>query len=175
MKFILTFGDTQTNNVTVNTRRAVRAIIYYHDKLLMVINKHGDLKFPGGGINQYETAEEALRREVKEETGYINFTIIELLGKTIQRNSDIYDARAMFEMESSYYLCRLDDKQNSGIQLDDYERELDFRCGFYQLQEALDNNLKLLELDQTPFKWVKRETAVLQKLVEIDLFINLVK
>ena len=78
-------------------------------------------------------------------------------------------------MESSYYLCRLDDEQNTGIQLYDYERELDFRCEFYQLQQALDNNLKLIELDKTPFKWVKRETAVLQKLVELDLFVSLAK
>lgn len=85
MKFTLTFGDIPTTNITVNTRHAVRGIIFYHEKVLMILNKHGDLKFPGGGINQYETAEEALRREVKEETGYINFTIIELLGKTIQR------------------------------------------------------------------------------------------
>lgn len=175
MKFTLTFGDIPTNNITVNTRHAVRAIIFYHDKLLMVSNKYGDLKFPGGGINQNETAEEALRREVKEETGYINFTIIELLGKTIQRSLDIYDANALFEMESSYYLCRLDDKQNIGIQLDDYEHELDFRCEFYQLQQALDNNLKLLELDKTPFKWLKRETTVLQKLVDLDLFVSLTK
>ncbi len=172
MKFNLSFGDIPTNNITINTRHAVRAIIFHHDKLLMVLNKYGDLKFPGGGINQYESAEEALRREVKEETGYINFTIIELLGKTIQRDLDIYDTNAMFEMESSYYLCRLDDEQNTGRQLDDYERELHFECGFYQLQQALDNNLKLLELDKTPFKWVKRETAVLQKLVELDLLIN---
>ena len=175
MKFTLTFGDIPTTNITVNTRHAVRGIIFYHEKVLMILNKHGDLKFPGGGINQYETAEEALRREVKEETGYINFTIIELLGKTIQRNLDIYDANTLFEMESSYYLCRLEDKQNIGTQLDDYERELDFRCEFYQLQQALDNNLKLIELDKTPFKWVKRETAVLQKLVELDLFVSLAK
>jgi 8-oxo-dGTP pyrophosphatase MutT (NUDIX family) len=175
MKFILNIGDIPTNNITVNTRHAVRAIIFYHEKVLMILNKHGDLKFPGGGINPSETAEEALRREVKEETGYIKFTIIELLGKTIQRNLDIYDTNAMFEMESSYYLCRLDDEQNAGIQLDDYERELDFRCGFYRLEQALDNNLKLLKEDKTPFKWLKRETAVLQELVDLDIFVSLLK
>lgn len=175
MKFNLSFGDIPTNSITINTRHAVRAIILHHGKLLMVLNKHGDLKFPGGGVNQYESAEEALRREVKEETGYINFTIIEILGKTIQRNPDIYDANALFEMESIYYLCRLNDEQNTGKQLEDYERELHFECGFYQLQQALANNLKLLELDKTPFKWVKRETAVLQKLLELDLYINNIK
>ena len=81
MMFSIIFKDDFLDTAIINKRIAVRAIIFNHDKLLMVKNKYGDVKFPGGGINPFETTEEALRREVKEETGYINFTIIELLGQ----------------------------------------------------------------------------------------------
>jgi len=57
-----------------------QAFIYENGKVLMVKQhvKRGDIvwNFPGGGIKENETAEEACIREVKEETGYnIIYTI----------------------------------------------------------------------------------------------------
>ncbi len=39
-------------------------------KILIVITKNGRYHLPGGGLDAGEDAETALRREVKEETGY---------------------------------------------------------------------------------------------------------
>ena len=55
--------------VKITTRHAVRAIIIQDNKILMVHTNKGDYKFPGGGIKKAESHEEALRREVIEETG----------------------------------------------------------------------------------------------------------
>lgn len=51
-------------------RHAVRAVILDEDRILMVQSNKGDYKFPGGGIEKGESPEEALVREVLEETGY---------------------------------------------------------------------------------------------------------
>lgn len=51
-------------------RVAVRGIIFIEDKLLMIESSFGELKLPGGGIEDGEDDSRALAREVKEETGY---------------------------------------------------------------------------------------------------------
>lgn len=48
--------------ITFIRRTAVRGIIYDRDRLLMVQTRLGDYKFPGGGVQENETHEEALKR-----------------------------------------------------------------------------------------------------------------
>ena len=51
-------------------RPAVYAIIVYDDKVLLMKVRHNDkYHLPGGGINVGERVEEALKREIREETG----------------------------------------------------------------------------------------------------------
>lgn len=65
--------DLKGNNHTVliedlKWRPAVYAIIIQDGKILL--SPQGGYDLPGGGVKVYETIEEALIREVKEETGY---------------------------------------------------------------------------------------------------------
>lgn len=55
-------------------RIAASAIILHEDKILLVRYKHGESSFlvgPGGGVHVNEDLNQALVREVKEETGII--------------------------------------------------------------------------------------------------------
>ncbi len=70
-KFIGDFHGLQVGT----SRTAIRGIILKDDQILLIRTSSGDLKFPGGGIQGNETYEEALRREIREETGYINIKI----------------------------------------------------------------------------------------------------
>ncbi len=61
---------------TLVFRPAVYALIYSDSKLLLVHTKStGKWFFPGGAIEQGEKTEDALRREVQEETGLIVDTL----------------------------------------------------------------------------------------------------
>lgn len=152
----------------VNTRRAVRGIIAHNGKLLMVKNRKGDYKFPGGGLEKGETVEEALLREIKEETGYNSIEIKEKTGTVIQQNMDKYEKDTYFRMESIYYYCILKDDNNIGQCLDDYEKSQEFVAGFVSIHEALYNNINILiDNDKGINPWVLRETQVLKKLYEI--------
>lgn len=52
-------------------RIGVRAILKHNDDFILVYNKHWNLyTLPGGGVNENESLIDALRREVKEETGF---------------------------------------------------------------------------------------------------------
>jgi 8-oxo-dGTP pyrophosphatase MutT (NUDIX family) len=68
-------------------RKTCEGYLFYEDKVLArYVNnidpsKKGFLMFPGGGIDEKESPEEALRREALEETGAVLDDNIEYLGK----------------------------------------------------------------------------------------------
>lgn len=169
MDFNLLNGEKDLcEKFVVNTRRAVRGIIAHNGKLLMVKNNKGDYKFPGGGIEGDELVEEALLREIKEETGFNSIEIKEKAGTVIQQNIDKYEKDTYFRMESIYYYCILKDDNNIGQCLDEYEKNQEFTPEFVSIHEALYNNINILLADDKEINpWVLRETQVLKKLYEI--------
>lgn len=146
----------------INRRCAVRGVIHYGNKLLMVQTNRGDYKFPGGGKEEGETEQEALLREIAEETGFIDVNIGPELGRTFEQNIDtesplpkvaINDDRSTeitveyFQMESHYYECWLmSEKRAPGVQ-DDYEEKLGFHGTFVTVEEAYRKNVELMELE----------------------------
>jgi 8-oxo-dGTP pyrophosphatase MutT (NUDIX family) len=130
-------------------RTAVRAVILRGRELLMVYSANvGDYKLPGGGVDDGESHEQALRREIHEECGA-------LLEYDIPMEAE-YD---VFKMTSHYYPCRVDD--DFGAQkLDGYEKDLGFKPVWVDIDEAISMNQSLLNSDKIP-EWLKRELFVL--------------
>jgi ADP-ribose pyrophosphatase YjhB (NUDIX family) len=165
MTFELLLGETTLpENSIINERVAVRAVIFHKDSILMVRTKKGDYKFPGGGVKQEETKEEALIREVAEETGYVNIKVGKILGVVTQQHVDDFNENQYFKMKSLYFLCELEDWMQVGQKLDDYEAEQEFTVEFVSLQKAIDTNQSLLHKKDRN-TWVDRETKVLEKLL----------
>lgn len=159
--------QTITNPKTrITTRQAVRAIIIRDHKILMVHTNKGDYKFPGGGIKKLESHEEALRREVTEETGYIVNQMKNEAGVIIQRNPNQFDTKGIFQMTSYYYFC--DVKQNKTKQhLDKYEQEQEFAPIWIELDEVIAKNEAILTQKGTQINpWVYRETLALRSIKE---------
>jgi 8-oxo-dGTP pyrophosphatase MutT (NUDIX family) len=147
-------------------REAVRAIILNQDSIFMVHTNKGDYKLPGGGVNKKEKHEEALEREVKEETGYLLDSIIEKIGIVIERNVDKYEEDSVFEMVSYYYLCQISDRKTFQ-QLDDYEAELGFRPIWINIDKAIQENEQILKAEtKEKNPWVYREVTVLKAVRE---------
>lgn len=165
MRFDLVLGLKERSCGTIRTRTAIRAIIKKDDKVLMVRCNKGDYKFPGGGLNNVESHEDTLRREVQEETGYILREVKDKLGVILERYSDSIEEESVFEMTSHYYLCETSDektKQN----LDDYEAELEFEPVWISIEKAIEENSKVLNRNNEDMnQWVYRETMVLKELV----------
>jgi 8-oxo-dGTP pyrophosphatase MutT (NUDIX family) len=142
-------------------RTAVRAVISRGRDLLMVYSANvGDYKFPGGGVNEGESHEQALRREVREECGASLLEVGECLGAVIEYDIASETDFDVFKMTSHYYFCRAGDE--FGTQnLDGYERDLGFEPIWIDIDKAILTNHTLLSLDNSP-EWLRREIFVLE-------------
>ncbi len=90
----------------VYRRPSARAVILKDGKVLLnYVSKYECYEFPGGGIEAGETPEQALRREVAEETGRIVVPeSVREFGIVIRRQQDSIDPDGIFEQENYYYL-----------------------------------------------------------------------
>lgn len=153
----------------ITTRQAVRAIIIQDSKILMVHTNKGDYKFPGGGIKKNESHEDALRREVAEETGYIVNEMKEEAGTIVQRNPNQFDNGGIFQMISYYYLCDVKNirtRQN----LDKYEQDQEFSPKWMDIDEVIAKNEGLLTQKNSHINpWVYRETLALRRIREAGI------
>ena len=160
----------------IKNRLAIRGVLFFKNKLLMIKTSKGDYKFPGGGKEKSEEDFQTLNREYEEETGFANLindeSQIELIGKTFTQNVDTENENEFFIMESRYYLVKISEEEfckikNVGQDLDDYEKELNFKYEFVSVKVALEKNKSLLKFSDKECVnfWVERETLVLEKLL----------
>ena len=93
--------------VKIYYREAVRAVIIKEEKILLIYSeKNGDYKLPGGGVEEGETYEEALIREVEEEAGYRVLVKNEIL-QVMEYDEGQFDDCDVFQMLSIYYKCEI--------------------------------------------------------------------
>ena len=146
-------------------RRAVRGIIRKNNKLLLVYSIVNDeYKFPGGGLNDFEKHEEALIREISEETGGIVKEIKSKIGTVIEYNKSKEDTIDFFKMISDYYEVDIEEEIREQ-KLDPYEKELEFVPRWISIEEALKVNVdNINDGNKKKTKWIERETYVLNEL-----------
>ncbi len=147
-------------------RTAVRGIIVNNRKLLLVTNKFGDYKFPGGGVEENESLEDALSREILEETGYRMKAGSQKLWCTAKERRRGTTADIL-EMTSHYFFCEVEGAP-SALSLEDYELEEEFRPVWFALPPALEKNRALLKKERNP--WVLRETSIMEELLKTEPF-----
>ena len=96
----------------VYERPSARAIILKDGKVLLNhVAKFDCYEFPGGGIEAGETPEQAMQREVAEETGRIVIPeSIREFGIVIRRQQDSKDPDGIFEQKNYYYCCDVTDE-----------------------------------------------------------------
>lgn len=150
-------------NGSIYHRTAVRGIIRQDGKLLLISGKYGDCKFPGGGVEPGESLEEALKREIQEETGR------ELESGSLQKWGEAWEKRKggeadIMEMVSHYFLCRLTGAEQVQQELDPYEKDYEYAPVWLTPEEAVRKNEAAL--GQTEVPWVTRDLEVLKCLMQ---------
>ena len=167
MKFDLISGNCNIpKSCNIGIRNTVKGIIFKDDNILMIKTNEGDYQFPGGGLEEKETKNEALIREVREETGYKVTEIYETIGRlTVNRKKSDNE---YFVINSEYIRCNIDIKDKIPLKLDKREKMLDFKAEFVSIYDAYENNIKLLKNDNGNLNtWIYKETEVLKQIIDI--------
>lgn len=145
-------------------RPSVRGIIIQDGKVAMVHSQKFDYyKFPGGGMEDGESLEESLLREVAEESG------LQVILPSIREYGLVHRVQkgqkeSMFIQDNYYFLCDVEAKVGSQ-QLDDYEAEERFTLEYVDPTHAIRTNR---EVDHGPKDQImlEREARVLEMLIQ---------
>lgn len=145
-------------------RPSVRGIIIRHGRVAMVHSlKYDYYKFPGGGIENGESLEQALVREVAEESG------LQVIPQSIREYGLVHRVQkgqeeAMFIQDNYYFLCDVEAEVHLQ-HLDDYEAEERFTLEFVNPSHAIHTNRNLNHGPKDP-NMVEREARVLELLMQ---------
>ena len=155
-------------NGIVFSRPSARAIIIKDGKIAMVYSKkYNYYKFPGGGIETGEYMEDALIREVLEETGLC------VIRDSIQEYGQVHRIQKgtkedIFIQDNYYFLCSVK-KDIEQQNLDKYEADEGFTLEFLKPQLAIDVNRETI-LDDFTQIMLEREALVLELLIQEGYF-----
>ena len=166
MKEIHTFDNRKNKTKCLPNRFASRAVIFKNDMILLLyLTKTNEYKFPGGGVEDNESFEDALIRETNEEAGVQIKEVLSCLGYIDQIYPDIYVQSTTFYMRSIYYLCNIYDEFKAQ-KLSGYELKL----GLKPIWVKLDDAIKINELrikNGTDYHWTSRELYMLKHLRDL--------
>ncbi len=142
-------------------RVAVRGVLFDGQRLLLLGSRHGDFKFPGGGVEDGESFAAALEREFREECGYGGVVVGAELGTTREEVPAEEAAYDVFGMTSYYFACS-GGVAVGGQQLEGYEAELELAPRWVTIADALAANRAVQASGVGVMRWLVRETAVLE-------------
>lgn len=162
MRHIKTFDYVSANLKKKQINRfAVRAIIIENKQLLMCkLEKTGEYKFPGGGVEHGEDFEQALIRETLEEAGAQIIKIKQEIGYIDQIWQDKYEHDRLFYMRSVYYLVAINQPLQK-TNLSQAEQRLGFKPVWVPIALAIKLNRTRMS-NGTIYHWTERETYMLE-------------
>lgn len=136
-------------------RIGVRAIIFMEDRLLLTENDFGEVKLPGGGVEAGESEIDALRREVREETGYeVHPESIRPFGEILEKR--LSDREPMIWRHTSHlYFCSVGPDRGP-CSYTENEKKHGFRLVQYTVEEAIAKNRQMLDREGRQ-PWNQRE------------------
>lgn len=162
MKILAVFDEKNYQN-TVETyeKYSVRGIIMRDGKLAMQCSKEGEYKIPGGGLEDGEDYEQALVREVLEETGlHVRKESIKELGEIQEIRRDIFEEKKKYICHSLFYYCEVGEKQEP-LHLTASEIAKGYEMKWVSPEEVYRRNI-LIEKDP----WIIRDTAFVKMMID---------
>lgn len=162
MRKILVLDEKNyTEEMPVFEKFATRAIIWKDGRLAMQQSALGEYKIPGGGKDAGETLEEALIREVREETGLVIIPeSIKEIGEILEIRRDIFDENTKYVAHSMHYSCEAEETIVE-TSMTESEKERGFHLAWADIDTVIAANEALMKE-----KWQLRDVEFLKWLKE---------
>lgn len=158
MKRLLTLDEKNyLDSMPVYERYNVRGVIVRDGRLAMQKSRLGEYKFIGGGVDDGESHETALCREVQEESGLIVLrNTIQPIGEILEKRLDIFNKTKIYLCHSFYYACEVDTQT---VETNPTESEIrqGYALSWAAPQEILDANQAFLHK-----QWIARDMDFLR-------------
>ncbi len=145
-------------------RNSARSIIIRNGRVAMVHSlKYDYYKFPGGGIEEGESIEDAVVRETLEESGLrIDRSTMREYGYVHRIQKNTYDSEECFIQDNFYFLCEAGEGR-APQKLDAYEARERFTLEFVEPEKAMAVNRAKGHGPKDPVM-LEREARVLEML-----------
>ncbi|HHY96543.1 MAG TPA: NUDIX domain-containing protein [Acholeplasma sp.] len=148
-------------------RVTVRGVIQQGNKVLMVYSPlFKDYTFPGGGVKDNETLEDALKRELEEELGAKKVYNISPIGFVEEKRYGVSGSNHVYHQTSFYFTCKIDQLGEQKLESREYEHGV--IPTWVEIKEAILVNEKTIK-EAPRNKGMKtvlpRENAVLKYLL----------
>ncbi|MBB1397090.1 MULTISPECIES: NUDIX hydrolase [unclassified Pseudoalteromonas] len=148
------------------TRLTSRAIaLKGTDILLMYTARYEDFSLPGGGIDEGESIEQGLIRELQEETGAQNIKVLGEFGLYEEYRPWYKDDFAVIHIKSYCYFCSLD-TQLGQAQLEHYEQQNGMVAKWVNIHDAIAHNERTLATSDKQGLSILRETYLLKEIAK---------
>ena len=146
-----------TADMPVFEKTGVRAIIEKDGLFAMQKSSRGEYKIPGGGVDDGETLEEALLREVQEEVGLqVIPESMEELGEILEMRRDIFNKELKYIAHSLHYLCKVKDERVE-TSMTESEKRKGFHLSWVDIDTIIAANEALMSE-----KWQLRDVEFLK-------------
>ena len=170
MKQLLDFVHPDVEGITavnVFKRKTARGIIMKGREILLIYTqRYDDYSFPGGGIDPEESVEEALIRELAEETGAQNVRIVEPFGYVTETRPIHYIEYDVMHQLSYFYICDAD-KALGVAKPEAYEVTNGSVPVWVEIREAIKHNRDVIGRNAEGIGFsIHRETYVLECVAE---------
>ena len=148
------------------TRKATRAIVLKGEEILLLYTKrYHDYSLPGGGVDEGESIIDGLVRELKEETGAHNVTMIKEFGLYEEYRPWHKQDFDIMHMESYCYTCKIDDELLE-TELEDHEINNGMHPVWMNIHQAIAHNEETIAQSDKKGLSIERETFLLKLIVK---------
>lgn len=156
-----------TSESKVVLRKATRAICLKGSSILLLYTeRYDDYSLPGGGVDEGESLEVGLKRELNEETGAQNITNIKPFG--IHEEYRPWSRQEGFDVQHmiSYCYTCLVDTELGKTSYESYEIKNKMKPVWIDIDIAISHNEQVISNSSKKGLSIERETFLLHKIKE---------